>query len=144
MKLYALALAAIVAVAVPAVALSSMHPDLTAKLAPKNENPKGPAGASGFVNLHLKADAKKVCWEFHITGLKGANAAHIHKGKAGVSGPVIVPLGATYKAKGCIAAPKATIQKIEANPNAYYVNVHTAKFPAGAIRGQLVVGMTTM
>ncbi|MDH4339992.1 MAG: CHRD domain-containing protein [Thermoleophilia bacterium] len=39
------------------------------------------------------------------------------------------------------AAPKATIEKIEANPNAYYVNIHNAKYPAGTLRGQLVAGM---
>jgi hypothetical protein len=36
---------------------------------------------------------------------------------------------------------KATIEKIETRPNAFYVNIHTAKYPAGALRGQLVVGM---
>ena len=32
------------------------------------------------------------------------------------------------------------IEAIETNPNRYYVNVHNAKYPGGAIRGQLVVG----
>jgi hypothetical protein len=41
-------------------------------------------------------------------------------------------------------ASKKTIEAIESHPNAYYVNVHTAKYPNGAIRGQLVAGMVHM
>jgi len=29
------------------------------------------------------------------------------------------------------------IRAIEKTPSAYYVNIHTAKYPAGAIAGQL-------
>jgi len=63
---------------------------------------------------------------------------------AGKAGPIVVALGGHYKAKGCTSAPKKTIEAIESNPNAYYVNVHTAKYPNGAIRGQLVAGMVHM
>jgi CHRD domain-containing protein len=40
-----------------------------------------------------------------------------------------------------VKTPKSTIEKIETNPNAYYVNIHNARYPAGALRGQLVAGM---
>jgi hypothetical protein len=39
---------------------------------------------------------------------------------------------------------KTLVAAIESSPKAYYVNVHTAKYPAGAIRGQLRVGMAHM
>ena len=68
-------------------------------------------------------------------------ASHIHKGAAGTAGPVVVPLGAAYKAKGCTKAPAKVVAAIEEHPSSYYVNIHTTKYPAGAIRGQLVVGM---
>jgi hypothetical protein len=38
---------------------------------------------------------------------------------------------------GCVSAPKATVRPTPRHPGRYYVNVHTAKFPAGAARGQL-------
>ena len=101
------------------------------------------ARGHGIVNLDLKS-AGKVCWTFDIVGVGKPTAAHIHRGAAGVAGPIVVPLGGAFKTKGCTAAPKSVIEKIESSPNAYYVNVHTAKYPNGAIRGQLVVGMVHM
>ena len=88
--------------------------------------------------------AGKVCWAFTVKGIGTPTAAHIHKGGAGVAGPIVVPLGGAYKAKGCAPASKSVVAAIEASPSAYYVNVHTAKYPNGAIRGQLVVGMVHM
>ena len=76
-----------------------------------------------------------------MAGVAKPTQAHIHVGGKGVSGNVVVPLGAAYKGSGCTKASKALIEKIETNPNRYYVNIHNAKYPAGAIRGQLVVGM---
>ena len=64
-------------------------------------------------------------------------AAHIHKGKAGVAGPVVVPFGAHYKSKGCTTTTAAIAAAIQRNPAAYYVNVHNAKYPGGALRGML-------
>jgi hypothetical protein len=148
MKLRTLSLvAAAVGLTVPIVALAArtaMHPELGAKLAGKYEVPKGSTTGHGIVNLELKAATGKVCWTFELVGVKSPTAAHIHKGRAGVAGPVIVPLGGAFKTKGCASAPKKTIEAIESQPNAYYVNVHNAQYPDGAVRGQLVAGMVHM
>jgi hypothetical protein len=122
----------------------AMHPELGAKLLGKNEVPKGSPTAHGIVNLNLKAAAGQVCWTFELAGVAKPVAAHIHKGGAGVSGPVFVPLGGTFKAKGCVSAPKKSIEAVESNPNGFYVNVHNATYPNGIVRGQLVAGMVHM
>ena len=106
--------------------------------------PKGSPTAHGIVNLNLKSGAGQVCWTFQLAGVSQPLAAHIHKGRAGVSGPVFIALGKTYKAKGCVSAPKKMIEAVESNPNGYYVNVHNAKFPGGIVRGTLVAGMVHM
>jgi hypothetical protein len=132
---------AVAAVLAPA-ALSSMHPEVATKLLGSAEVPKGAPAGRGIVNLTLDGAKGRVCWTFEgIKGIDRALAAHIHKAPAGKPGPIVVPLGGAYKAKGCTTAAKAVVSAIEAKPGAYYVNVHTAKYPAGAIRGQLVAGM---
>jgi hypothetical protein len=141
-----LGLAAVTAVLAPAaLALpTAMHPELSAKLLGKNEVPKGSPTAHGIVNLTLNATKRTVCWTFQLVGVVNPAQAHIHKGRAGTSGPVFIPLGKTYKAKGCATAARKMIEAVEANPNGFYVNVHNVKYPNGVVRGQLVVGMAHM
>lgn len=142
-KLLALA---VVALAVPALALASsqaMSPVVSSKLKGSNEAPaKGDPNGAGFVVVTFKAAKGMACWEFKgVKGIVAPNAAHIHKGRSGVAGPVVIPFGAAYKAKGCVKAAKSLIEAIETNPNRYYANIHNAKYPGGALRGQLVAGM---
>ena len=133
------------AIAPAALALpSAMHPELGAKLAGKYEVPKGSPTAHGIVNVTLNASSGKVCWTFELAGVAKPAFAHIHKGRAGTSGPVFIAFGKTYKAKGCTRASKKAIDAVESNPNGYYVNVHNAKYPNGVVRGQLVAGMVHM
>jgi hypothetical protein len=137
---------AAVALALPALVLAasgSMSPVVSAKLKGSNEAPvKGDPNGTGLVVLHLSTAKRTACWQFsHVANIGKPTQAHIHKGRKGASGPVVIPLGATYKAKGCTKASKSLIEAIETNPNRYYVNIHNAKYPVGAIRGQLVVGM---
>jgi hypothetical protein len=141
--LFALAAAALGVVA-PAVAMAPMHPELSAKLVGSQEVPPGSKTAHGIVNLDLTAKTGKVCWTFDITGVSSPTAAHIHKAPPGKSGPVVVPFGGSYSKKGCTIASKSLVNAIEEHPSSYYVNVHNARFPNGAIRGQLVVGLMSM
>jgi len=135
-----------VALAVPAFALASgasMSPVVSAKLKGSNEAPdKGDPNGKGLVVVHFNTGKGTTCWSFKgVSGIATPNAAHIHKGKKGTAGPVVVAFGAGYKPSGCVKTAKATLEKMETNPNAYYVNIHNAKYPAGALRGQLVAGM---
>jgi CHRD domain len=141
-RLRLIAFVAVIAVAVPAVALGSSTKTLEfeAYLTGKNEVPSGAAKGAGTVNL--KITGSKVCWKF--TKLKGFGTplvAHIHKGKAGKSGPVYIPLGGAFKASGCFKAPASSpTAAIAKNPKGFYVNIHTKQFPNGAVRGQLHAG----
>ena len=108
---------------------------LHATLAGKAETPKGDPDGSG--TAEVKINGTSVCWELKTVRIGTPMAAHIHKGKPGVAGPVVVPFGKTYKTKGCTTATAAVARAIKNNPAAYYVNVHNAKYPGGALRGQL-------
>jgi len=65
--------------------------------------------------------------------------AHIHKGAAGVAGGVVVPLAPPTNgmSEGCAPLAADVLSAILATPSDYYVNIHTALFPKGALRGQL-------
>lgn len=103
-----------------------------------NESPAAPASNKGTVELTLNAKTGKVCWDFKLGHIDGKpNQAHIHKGGRGVSGNVVVPLGAGYRREGCTTASKALVRSILKRPAGFYVNVHNAKHPLGAMRGQL-------
>jgi hypothetical protein len=104
----------------------------------KNEVPTGAPTGSATAKIRLLGTTGKVCWTFsHIKGFTSPKAAHIHKGKKGVAGPILVPFGSTYKRSGCVTATAATIAAIQKSPSSYYVNIHNAKYPNGAVRAQL-------
>ena len=110
---------------------NSLHATLLGKV----ELPKGDPDGSG--TAEVKINGTQVCWEIKAAKVGALMAAHIHKGGPGVAGPVVVPFGKTYKSKGCTTASAALAAAIKKRPSAYYVNVHNAKYPAGALRGQL-------
>jgi hypothetical protein len=99
----------------------------------------GDPDGSGTAVLTLNPGQAEVCVELTVSGIEPAFAAHVHVGPAGVAGPVVVPLPAptTGSSSGCVQADRDLIMNIIQNPEEYYVNVHNAPFPAGALRGQL-------
>ena len=112
----------------------------TAKLTGDAEVPgPGDPKGSGTVQVTLDPGKGEVCYELSVANIQEATAAHIHEGAVGKEGPVKVALEApkTGSAKGCAKAEAAVIMAILGNPDGYYVNVHNAAFPKGAVRGQL-------
>jgi CHRD domain-containing protein len=127
----ALALISVASASAAQNAGNSFHATLTGKV----EVPKGDPDGKG--TAEVKITGATVCWEIKASKVATLAAAHIHKGRPGVAGPVVVPFGKTFKAKGCVKSTSAIAAAIAKNPGAYYVNVHNAKYPAGALRGQL-------
>jgi hypothetical protein len=84
----------------------------------------------------------KFCFAIALTGIGAPTAAHIHKGKRGKNGPIVIPLtppssGDPGTSSGCVKADSKLLADIRKHPTRYYANVHTTDFPGGAARGQL-------
>ena len=119
-------------------AAAEMHAKANLTGAAEVPGPGDPDGG-GTVQVTLNSDKNEVCYDLTVTKIDEATGAHIHEGAAGKDGPVKVGLDAPKggSAKGCKTADAAVVKDIMANPANYYVNVHNAAHPKGAIRGQL-------
>jgi hypothetical protein len=104
------------------------------------EKPAGDPVGTGTATVRLRAGQGQACYRLAANALPAAVAAHIHRGDAGSSGAVVVPLrtpNAAGRSSGCATASRTLVKTILGDPGSYYVNVHTGEFPGGAVRGQL-------
>ena len=99
----------------------------------------GDPDGTGSATITLNHGQGEICFELSVSGIAPATAAHIHAAPAGVNGPIVVPLAQPTSgfSSGCTSADPNLIKAIIQHPELYYVNVHNADFPGGAIRGQL-------
>jgi hypothetical protein len=136
-----MSLLASVAVVIVAVGLSGgvaiaqvpqHHVTLTGAKETQTADPNG----SGEFSWSL--DGTRLCYLLTAKKIGTAAAAHIHRGAVGVAGPVRVELTAPNPASvGCKTISSALASALRDHPRRFYVNVHTAVFPNGAIRAQL-------
>lgn len=134
--------AALLATGVAALVVASMAfaatATITKSMSGSAEVPKGSPTGKGTAKVTLNSSTGRVCFRLTWSGIGTPVAAHIHKGPRGKTGPVVIPFfGGTAKHTGCVKASKSLVGAIIRKPSAYYVNVHTQKYPAGALRAQL-------
>jgi DNA topoisomerase VI subunit B len=109
-------------------------------------NMKMGGAKTGSASASFVVDTMKntLCYSVKTSGLSGIVEAHIHAGAKGIDGSDVVPLlPAKFNAKvaTCVKVEAKLLGDIAKNPGMYYVNLHTAKYADGAVRGQLKVGM---
>lgn len=103
-----------------------------------SEVPANASTATGNATVNFNKDTKILTLTVNYTGLTVTNA-HIHKAAIGVSGGVIFPIIAPYSSPLSLTTVALTAdQETDLNANLYYVNLHTAAYPGGEIRGQLI------
>jgi hypothetical protein len=120
-----------------------------AELRGANEVP--PTGSSAFGSSFVTFDPinNNLTWEVNTSGIVSPTLSHIHRGAAGVAGPVIInfatsaaqiPNGRTNGtiSVATLGSSDLTALASASTANGYYVNVHSAAFGSGEIRGQLV------
>ena len=100
----------------------------------------GDPDGNGTVEVRVVPATGSVCWNLYARAIGPATAAHIHRGVAGSAGPPVITLttpDANGRSQGCATADRQLVQEMSMAAQNFYVNVHTATHPAGAIRGQL-------
>ena len=141
----------------------------SASLSGKDEVPPTESNSSGTAKFKVDENSSQVSYWVNVTGIKKINQAHIHNGTEGQNGDIVVTLTKNKSAKGNDDPPNigfsgnitkddlqgplkdkelTDLVSLMSDGNAY-VNVHTDKYPDGAIRGQIssgeasTVGMST-
>jgi hypothetical protein len=109
------------------------------KLSGAAERTGGAAAGTGEAVIAFHG-ASVVCWRFaHLHGFTGATSARIYRGSAHKDGRAVASLstGPRLHHEGCRHAHRAAISAIERRPQDYYVSIHSAQHPTGAVRAQL-------
>lgn len=128
----------------------------TAALSGGSEAPLVLTGAFGNAVVTLDTDTQTISWTIDVFNLpSGINAAHFHVGPPGVAGPTVVNIAFTanqsndFRLTGSATAANLTprgdqgirswddlMQSLQGGQ--LYINIHTAVFGGGEIRGQVV------
>jgi hypothetical protein len=115
---------------------------LVAYMAGANERPgPGAPDSVGRAVITINDAANTLCVAVQFSGVAlPATGYHIHLGPSTSAGPVVVPFAAPTSSQSyqCVTVEnEALLDNIAANPGQYYINVHNAQYPGGALRGQL-------
>jgi hypothetical protein len=101
---------------------------------------QGDLDGIGLARVALDERNSLVCVHIRVRDIEPITLAHIHRAPAGQNGPVAVDVNDLIDGKrvrGCVSVDAAIIERIKNNPANYYINIHSAEFKAGAVRGQL-------
>lgn len=132
----------------------------SATLSGGDEVPPTESNSTGTAKFQVNENNSQVSYWVNITGIKKVNQAHIHNGTSGENGDIVATLSKGKIAKGDDRPPQigfagnitkddlqgplkdkdiSDLVSLMSAGNAY-VNVHTDKYPDGAIRGQVTSG----
>jgi len=129
----------------------------SATLSGKDEVPPTESNSTGTAKFQVNENNSQVSYWVNITGIKKVNQAHIHNGTSGENGDIVATLSKGKSAKGDDRPPQigfaGNITKDDLqgplkgkeisdlvslmSSGGSYANVHTDKYPKGAIRGQI-------
>ena len=142
----------------------------SATLSGREETPLVPSATTGAYTMSFNTQKTEVSFALSVWNGEDITMAHLHCGARGVAGPVVATLMTTTETSGqdvhgvlaagvlrdtsVVGQGAATTSCAyntrnlndlfaQANAGNIYVNVHSAQYPSGVIRGQLIHGATT-
>ncbi len=132
------------------------HGEFSVGLFPEEVPGGGDYGGRGFARLAFDEAEERACYFIGWRGLEGrVTAAHLHFASRGDNGPHAVDFfdgerfdGERDGSWGCVRvtddhrgrggmSAREKIRDIIDHPRDFYVNVHSTRYPDGALRGQL-------
>ncbi len=126
------------------------HEHVLVRLRGSQEVPPADPDGRATARLDIDTESGKICWDLHFSRIGTPTMAHIHNAARGVNGPIVVFFFANADhplpdpdalerghAEGCNMEDPALATAIAEHPDQYYVNIHNARFPGGAVRGQI-------
>ena len=117
------------------------HADLTSA----QETPPADSGGTGALDARYDTSSKMLTWTVTYDGLTGdVTAAHFHGPAApGAKAPPVVPISAPFDSPIKGSATLTDQQTSDLKAGMWYINLHTAKYPDGEVRGQVTEGSGT-
>jgi hypothetical protein len=121
---------------------------VTTTLSGANEVPSNTSTATGAVDGLLDQETRILSLNITYSDSAAADSTsadslfrptawHIHKGAVDTTGAVVINLGSTFTTPFAFKDTLTEQQVADLKAGLYYVNIHTARFPDGEIRGQL-------
>ena len=100
---------------------------------------QGDLDGTGSASVTINPGQERLCYAIDVAGIAAPTRGHIHRAPAGANGPIVVTFfeAAAVDLEACVPITRQLALDIIRDPDSFYVNVHNADFPAGALRGQL-------
>jgi hypothetical protein len=140
------ATAAAIVLAFAATPVMAEQVKYMAQLTGASEVPANTSAGTGVVDATYDTDTKALTWTITYQGLTGdATAAHFHgPADPGTNAPPVIPIDPPLASPITGSATLTDQQLADLQAGKWYFNVHTAQYPDGEIRGQVVQGDASM
>lgn len=100
----------------------------------------GDRDGAGTAVIRLVSERAEVCYTLTVRNIDAVTQADVRRGVAGKEGEEVLTLTPPDKSgtiTSCAAGDSILLEEMESSPSSFYVEVCTAAFPKGALRGQL-------
>jgi hypothetical protein len=99
---------------------------------------RGARNGSARAVVTTNASTHELCWKFsQLTNVPSPTVARLFRDFEGATGKGGFLLGRRYKSSGCIHLAWQTLGLIGEKPYKFFLNIHNAQYPEGAVRGSL-------
>jgi hypothetical protein len=105
---------------------------------------RGSPNGSALALIDVNPTTNELCWTFkQVKNIPHPTVARLFRlgaifSRQFVTSEVGIPLGHTYTPAGCIREDPRILGLVTSKPQQFYVNIHDAEYPVGAVRGPLV------